>query len=111
MKRILEELKGARKIEWFLIVFAIAALLLTQLGDSALSSAHLSQQEKRLCEILKKIEGAGSVEVMISDNPLAGVLVVSEGADDLRVCLRLQYAVQTLLGTEASRIEILPYQK
>ena len=93
MKKFLGELKAARNIEWFLAILAIAVLLL------------------RLSAILSRIEGAGSVEAMISEDGSNGVLIVAEGADDLGVCLHLQYAVQTLLGTESSRIEIVPYQK
>ena len=37
-----------------------------------------------------------------------GILVVADGAEDLGIYLRLQYAVQSLLGVEASRIEIMP---
>ena len=110
MKKFLEELKGARNIEWCLAVLAIAILILTQWNGSP-SAIVQTQQEQRLSAILNRIEGAGRVEVMISESAQEGVLIVAEGADDLGVCLHLQYAVQTLLGTEASRIEIVPHQK
>ncbi len=111
MKKFLGELKAARNIEWFLAILAIAVLLLTQLNGSSTERIAQTDQELRLSAILSRIEGAGSVEVMISEDGSNGVLIVAEGADDLGVCLHLQYAVQTLLGTESSRIEIVPYQK
>jgi len=110
MKRFLEELKGARKIEWFLVLLALAVLLLTQLGDGLSETPHLTEQEKRISAILARIEGAGKVEAMISDRGESGILIVAEGADNLLVNLRLQHAVQALLGVEAVRIEIMPYR-
>lgn len=111
MKKIIEELKGARGIEWFLVLLAISILLLMR-GDNGNSGImNQTQQEQRIASILSCIEGAGKVEVMISDDGGDRVLVVAEGAHDLNVCLHLQYAVRTILGTEISKIEIVPYHK
>lgn len=111
MKKFLEELKGARSIEWFLAALAIAILLLTQWNGEASLSASGTEQELRVASILSRIDGVGKVEVMISEEDHAGVLVVAEGAGDMLVCLRLQYAIQTLMGTDTARIEIVPYQQ
>lgn len=98
-------------MEWFLAVLAIAILLLTHWNGSLSTNVHHTDQELRLASILNRIEGVGRVEVMISgESEEAGVLIVAEGANDAVACLRLEYAVQTLLGTEISRIEIVPYQ-
>ena len=111
MRKFLEELKGARSIEWFLALLAIALLILTQWNGASSTDLARTEQEQRISSILHRIEGVGEVEVMISEESGEGVLVVAEGANDLTVCLRLQYAIQTLLGTDAVRIEIVPYQK
>lgn len=111
MKKFLEELKGARNIEWILAAMAIVLLLLTYWNGNSSTGIVQTEQEQRLAAILTRIEGVGDVEVMISEEEQKGVLVVAEGANNLGVCLRLQYAIQTLLGTEAIRIEIVPYQK
>lgn len=108
MKKILEELKGARRIEWFLAVAAVAILLLTQCAGSDSAARYRTDEESRLISVLQKIDGVGRVDVMISADAL-GVLVVADGADQLAVCLRIQYVVQTLLGCEASDVEIVPY--
>lgn len=110
MKKFLDDLKGARKIEWYIALFAIAALLLSQMGNSRLTPSYQTELENRLVSILSRIDGVGKIEVMITEDQVSGILVVAQGADDLRISLRLQHAVQTLLGTEASRIEIIPYQ-
>ena len=112
MKKILEALRGARRIELLLALAAVSVLLLLQLPESGgVGFAGQTNQEARIAAILGRIEGVGRVEVMLSEQESGGVLVVSDGAKDLAVCLRIQYAVQTLLGTDVSRIEIVPYTK
>lgn len=108
MKRFLEELRGARRIELFLAIAAIAVLLLVQMRNETISVCR-TEQELRLIAILNSIEGVGQVDAMISEGEPPGVLIVAEGADEMSVMLRLQYAVQTLLGVEASRVEIVPH--
>ncbi len=48
--------------------------------------------------------------VFLSDEPttIAGVLIVAEGAKNLSVFSKLQYATTTLLNLDVSKIEILP---
>lgn len=48
--------------------------------------------------------------VFLGDKPttIAGVLIVAEGAKNLSVFSKLQYATTTLLNLEVSKIEILP---
>lgn len=86
-----------------------------------------SETEKRLQSILEGISGAGRVEVMISfygsDGQtkdfnsaegfnasalpdVRGVIVLAEGADNIRVRTDIQTAVRTLLGIDAGRIGV-----
>ena len=112
MKKMLDMLKGARRIELFLAL-AVAAVLLLQAAGT-FSAGGGTELERRLAGILSQIDGVGRVRVMVTENAdgeAEGVLVVAEGANDVGVCLQLQYAVQTLLGTEAARIEIVQYAR
>lgn len=112
MKKMLDMLKGGRRIELFLALVAAAVLLLQLVGSVSTCSG--TGLEQRLEGILGQIEGVGRVKVMVTENvdgEAEGVLVVAEGADDIGVCLQLQYAVQTLLGTDAARIEIVRYAR
>lgn len=105
MKKILDRLRGARWIE-LLLAIAAAAILLLQLMDGSGGS----DLERRLVSILSSVEGVGGVEVMVvegEDGAVEGVLVVADGADDAGTCLRIQYAVQTLLGVEAASVEVV----
>lgn len=117
-RRMLARLRAVRHIEWALLLAAAAALLLITgtLSDSRQEGGAL---EQRMEAVLESVRGAGRVRVMVNSTEIrdvfsdgssaqvVGVLVVAEGADDLKVAMALQQAVQTLLGIEASRIEIL----
>lgn len=107
-------LKGARRIEWILAAAAIAVLLLMSGGLRFGGEGIQTDLERRLTGILSQVDGVGKVRVMVAedeDGSVEGVLVAAEGADDIRVCLRIQYAVQTLLGAEASQIEVVEHAK
>lgn len=110
MKRFLEIFKGARRLELILLAAAVAILLL-QLGGQGLMGGEVQTDlEKRLSGLLSQMDGVGRVRVMVAqreDGEIDGVVVAAQGADDLGVCLRVQYAVQTLLGVENTKIEIV----
>lgn len=109
----MEALKSARKIEILLIAAAICTLLVLWMGGGADTTAGASDEEARMERILSRIEGAGSVSVMISpaEDGAAGVVVAAPGADDLRVMLELQRAVRALTGLELDRIEIVKSER
>lgn len=109
MKKILDALHGARKIEWFLLIAAAALLVMVQFGRIDSVSSQYTEEERRLASILSRIDGVGKVEVMLSDHDGKGALIVAEGADRIAVCLRIEYAVHAATGTAISSIEILPY--
>lgn len=111
INRIAQAFRGARRIE-ALIVIALAAVVgLIFIGGSGDEAGGAQTAlEERMAEALSKIEGAGKVNVIISEdmdgNP-AGVLVVAEGAGDMSVYMRLLGAVKALVDVDASRIEII----
>lgn len=112
MSKILDAFKGARKIEVFLAIAAIAVLLLQGIGQ--IGTSNQTSLENRLEKTLSQIEGVGRVSVMIVENENAqaeGALVVAEGADDIGTCLRIQYAVSTLLNLNIGQIEVVPHTK
>jgi hypothetical protein len=93
---------------------------------SPASSASNSALESRLSSILSSIDGAGTVDVMIyeaaaetsssvdwlggvsntSAPQAVGVVVVADGASDVRVRLELIRAVQTLMDLPAGAVEV-----
>lgn len=114
IRQAAEKLRGARHIEWVLLAGLLAAFFLMTGGAEQTNQS--TALEKRMENVLSMIEGAGRVRVLVneaaaafsgSDGQAAGVLVVAEGAGDMRVKMELQRAVQALLDVEAEQIEIL----
>lgn len=67
-----------------------------------------------LSAILSRIEGAGSTDVLVTydrSGALVGVIVVSEGAGDSGVSVRLMRAVQTATGADLDQIQIFTKDK
>lgn len=108
MKQLFATLKAARWLELTIAAGLICILLVLALGSGSGDAAN--EEEVRMQRILSRIEGAGRVSVMISEDGsggCAGVVVVASGAEDVGVMLRLQRAVQALTDLDLDRIEIV----
>ena len=111
IKRLLDRLRGARRIELFatLALAALLALMLMDIGRSG-GGEPRTELESRVERILGRVEGAGRVSVMISqeeDGDVTGVVIVAEGLSDVQTYLRLQRAVSALLNVDVGKIEII----
>ena len=117
IRQAMDRLRGARHIEWVLLAAVLAALLLVTADAPGADVYESTSLERRMENVLSCIEGTGRVRVLVhsadaaafasQDGQAAGVLVVAEGAGNLKVNMELQRAVQALLGVEAEQIEIL----
>ena len=108
----LNRLKGARRIEWLILALALllAALFLRSNADtSGPETVAKTDLEARLERVLEAVDGAGKVRTMVTqrEEEIIGVLVVAEGAGEMRVRLEIAQAVQALLDVELSRIEVV----
>ena len=111
IKRLLDRLRGARRIELFaaLALAALLALMLIDLGGSD-GGEPRTELESRVERILGRVEGAGRVSAMVTqdgDGAVTGVLIVAEGLADVQTYLRVQRAVSALLNVEVAKIEII----
>ena len=107
--RITQGLRGARRLEIFLALALVAVAALMIMGDGS-NDGGPTTLEARMERTLSAIEGAGEVKVLINEGDtgeIMGVLVVAEGAGDMRVFLSLQNAVRALVDIDVSRIEIV----
>lgn len=117
---IIKKLRGIKNIQIIVAIFIIAVGLIiyssvstaikakTQTVSST-SASTMTEQEQRLSSILSRIEGAGSVETMIttqSDGEIVGVLIIAQGAKDISVRLRLLDAASTALGVSKQVINV-----
>ncbi|MBR2718705.1 MAG: hypothetical protein IKB78_05325 [Clostridia bacterium] len=95
---------------WLVLALAgcVALCLLLALAENTTSSA--TDEESRLARVLSAMSGAGDVEVAVfyqEETALpCGAVIVAQGADDVTVRLQLTRAACTLLGLEASQVEV-----
>ena len=134
---ILEKLRGVRHIKWLAVILAAGIALLAFTRGTPGDPAEVATQtplEARLERVLGTVEGAGKVSVMVNqkergqgvfaqpgmfsqsgvfsqsggrEDVAGGVIVVAQGADDLRVAMALVRAVCALLGVDAESVEVL----
>ena len=108
-----EKLRGARGLEWLLLLIAacVAALVLTRGGSDA--GAQPTELEARLERVLSAVEGAGEVRAMVAeeDGAVTGVVIVATGAEDVGVRLSLMQAARALLGVDMERIEVIQMRR
>lgn len=108
MKRLMDALKSAHRIELLIIAAMLCVLLVLSMGNLSGDTSLRSDAERRMERILSRIEGTGKVSVMLAEQQ-DGYLgcVVAAGGSDAQTMLELQRAVQALTGLELSRIEIV----
>lgn len=108
-----EKLRGARGLEWLLLLIAacVATLVLTRGGSDA--GAQPTELEARLERVLSAVEGAGEVRAMVSEQngKIAGVVIVAAGAEDVGVRLSLMQAARALLDVELDQIEVIQMRR
>ena len=77
----------------------------TKSASQALST---TENELKIVRLLENIDGVGDVDVVIceTEDEIKSVVVVCEGASDLRVTLNIREAVSAALGTEQNVVKI-----
>ena len=114
----IKKLRGVKNIKLIAAAFILAAALLiystvagavSERRGDAETTAVMNDEEQRLAAVLSGIDGAGSVETMISrgtEGEITGVLVIAEGAEDITVMLRLMSAAATALGVDRKLVDV-----
>lgn len=104
-----------KRIKDFLLLAALAILLLFIAGKVFQSdksqttySENLSETEERVLRLLREIDGVGEADVIVYETKegVQSVVVVCEGANDLKVIMDVREAVAAALGTEEKSIKI-----
>ena len=80
----------------------------TKTSSGQTSNFTQSESEQKVSRILEEIEGVGEAEVMICESVdgVEGVVVVCEGAKNLKVVMDIREAVSAALGTKQSAVKI-----
>ena len=108
------KIKSGKRKDVFLlgvlgIVLCVAIWLVVTDGKNLLSSGkQYSETESKLVALLEEMEGVGEAEVMVceTEEGVLGVVIVCEGANDLKVNMHLREAVATALGTAQTNVKI-----
>lgn len=115
---IIAKIKGIKNIQIIVAILIIAVALIIYSNvlsnkkspDVSVSSGAsvMSDEEIRLASVLKTIDGAGDVSLMItrSGETVVGVIVIADGAKDISVRLRLLDATATALGIDKSIVNV-----
>ncbi len=91
-----------------LLVFAVWRIFYKPSGISAQTGVSGTENERALTTLLGEIEGVGEVNVMICENEegVQSVVVVCDGAKNIRVNSDIREAVAAALGTEERNVKI-----
>lgn len=75
-------------------------------GDTVAVTA--TQAETKVSRLLEEIDGVGEASVIVyeTEDGAKSVVVVCEGANDLRVVMNVREAVAAALGTEEKAVKI-----
>lgn len=116
MKEVLGKIRAAKGGPW-LALLGICALLCLMLPGQGREGAAMTEEELRISATLSHIAGAGETRVAIyyaqeasafgggSRLPV-GAIIVAQGAGNVGVRLNLIRAAESLLGLEASQVEV-----
>ena len=76
--------------------------------ESAAAQLQLSETEMRVMRILQEIDGVGEASVVVceSQDEIKSVVVICEGANNLRVIMNVREAVAAALDTDQKLIKI-----
>ena len=74
-------------------------------------SSAMTETEQKVSRLLQEIQGVGDAEVIVceTEDGAKNVVIVCDGAKDIRVILNVREAVAAALGTDEKSVKI--YQK
>lgn len=114
-KNKISTLFGGRVKDLFIIgalgiILFYTAWKIFQEDDSAATAAQLqlSESEIKVMRILQEIDGVGEASVVVCENgdEIKSVVVICEGANNLRVIMNVREAVACALGTDQKSVKI-----
>ena len=89
------------------LIFAAWQIFHTDATDEAVSVA-ATDTEAKVIRLLREIDGVGEADVIVyeAENTVKSVVVVCEGANNLRVVMNVREAVASALGAEEKAVKI-----
>ena len=90
-----------------LLIFTAWQVFHTGEGEEA-AAIYTTETETKVLRLLREIDGVGEANVIVYENGerVESVVVVCEGANNLRVVMNVREAVASALGTEQKSVKI-----
>ena len=90
-----------------LLIFTAWQVFHTEDADEV-AAVYLTETETKVLRLLNEIDGVGDASVIVyeKEGDVESVVVVCEGANNLRVVMNVREAVATALGTEQKLVKI-----
>ena len=106
--------KKRKEILWiggvaFLLLIAVWQVFFTKDDVPSATVSVMTNNEQKVCQILREIEGVGEASVMIcegKDGRVESVVVVCDGANRLQVIMDVREAVAAALGAEEKSVKV-----
>lgn len=113
LKGFMKKIDG--RIKDIMLLSALALLLIvtawqifhTEEKEDAITVS-ATETEQKVIRLLEEIDGVGDANVIVyeTEEGVKNVVVVCEGANDLRVVMNVREAVAAALGTEEKAVKI-----
>ena len=91
------------------LVLVLSAWQIFHTGESQESAAiNATETEVRVMRLLEELDGVGEANVIVgeTDGEVYSVVIVCEGANDLRVVMNIREAVAAALGTQEKAVKV-----
>ena len=90
-----------------LLIFTAWQVFHTEEGEEV-AAIYTTETETKVLRLLREIDGVGDANVIVYENEerVESVVVVCEGANNLRVVMNVREAVASALGTEQKSVKI-----
>ena len=109
LKRFEYKMKDGALLVVLGVVVVLAAWLVFHAGEKEVSApAYATETETKVLRLLQEIDGVGEASVIIyeKEGDIENVVVVCEGANDIRVVMNVREAVSSALGTEQKSVKV-----
>ena len=91
----------------FIVVLSAWLVFRSDDGEKE-ATVYATETEIKVVRLLQEIDGVGAADVIVyeKENEIESVVVVCEGANNLRVVMNVREAVANALGTEEKAVKI-----
>ena len=91
----------------FIVVMAAWLVFRSDDGEKT-TAVYATETEIKVLRLLQEIDGVGEANVIVyeKEDEIESVVVVCEGANNLRVVMNVREAVATALGTEEKAVKV-----